>query len=746
MRKLLWFSLGFAGACGICAYGLDKGWRWGVLAGMVMLAAWCIWYGRRKKVWRYGTLVAIGCCVGLCWYGVYDHIYLAPAAELDGQVCPAAFTVSDYSYETNYGSAADAVMELEGKRYNVRIYLDENLDLAPGDRITGEFRFRLTTPDGEEGTYHSGKGIFLLAYQRGDCVIVKAAGEEGFFPARLANRIRGILKECFPEDVVPFVQALLLGDAYDLSYETDVAFQVTGLRHVVAVSGLHVSILVGLLNAVTLKRRFLTALVGFPLLFLFGAVAGFTPSVTRACIMAGLMLLARLANREYDGPTALAFSGLVMLVCNPLVITAVGFQLSVVSVAGILLLSPGIAGWLKARMGKERGRGIRKRLKAALAASVSVSLGAMVLTTPLSAWYFGTVSLIGPLANLLELWVIALLFYGIIAVCLLSLVWLPGAVWLGGVLAWPVRYVLGLSEWLSRFPLVAVYTQSRYIVWWLVFAYGLLVLSRLMKGKRPMVPICLAVLGLCGALLASWMEPAMDNCRVTVLDVGQGQSILLQSEGKTYLIDCGGDDDEMTADLVAQTLLSQGITRLDGVVLTHLDRDHAGGAGYLLKRIPADVLLLPYTAQPEEAAEIIGQTQAQVVYVRRDMVLSYGDTEMYIFAPYYAGSDNENSLCILFDTEKCDILITGDRSGFGERLLLRKNVIGDVDVLIAGHHGAEGSVCQELLTAVQPEIVCISVSEDNPYGHPADSVLARLEELGCTVYRTDKDGTILIRR
>ena len=185
---------------------------------------------------------------------------------------------------------------------------------------------------------------------------------------------------------------------------------------------------------------------------------------------------------------------------------------------------------------------------------------------------------------------------------------------------------------------------------------------------------------------------------------------------------------------------------MDGLVLTHLDRDHAGGASYLLRRIPTDLLLIPYTASPEEAAAVTEEMTGQVISVRQDLVLSYGNVEMHIFAPYYAGSDNENSLCILFDTEKCDILITGDRSGFGERLLLRKNVIGDVDVLVAGHHGSDGSTCQELLNAVRPEIVCISVSEDNSYGHPGGELLARLEAQGCTVRRTDQDGTILIRR
>ena len=746
MRKLMWFTIGFSLASGLLAFGLAGEWKAVLLGAAVASFAGSWVMAKRGKAWKCAAVTALGCLVGFGWFGVYHGSYLASAAELDGITGPAVITVSDFGYETNFGSAADGRMELAGKNYTIRVYVNETGPLSPGDTVTGNFRFRLTTPDAEKGTYHSGKGIFLLAYQRGNCEINRNSGDEGFFVARLAQRIKEILKTCFPEDVFPFVQAILLGDAYDLPYERDVAFQVSGVRHVVAVSGLHVSILVALLGFVTLKNRFLTAMVGFPLLTLFAAVAGFTPSVTRACLMAGLMLLALVLNKEYDGPTALSFAVLTMQLGNPLVITAVGFQLSVLSVAGIQLFHPGLSAWLKKKLGEEKGRGLRKRLKAMVASSVSMSFSATALTTPLSAYYFGTVSLIAPLTNLLVLWLIGFIFYGVVLVCLLSLLWLPGAMGVAWVISWPVRYIYWITEVLSKFPLSAVYTESRYSVWWLVFVYILLGMVLLQKRRRILVPGCLAVLSLCAALLVSWTEPMWDNCRVTVLDVGQGQSILLQSEGKSYLIDCGGDNDEMTADLVARTLLSQGINRLDGLVLTHLDRDHAGGASYLLRRIPTDLLLIPYTASPEEAAAVTEEMTGQVISVRQDLVLSYGNVEMHIFAPYYAGSDNENSLCILFDTEKCDILITGDRSGFGERLLLRKNVIGDVDVLVAGHHGSDGSTCQELLDAVRPEIVCISVSEDNSYGHPGGELLARLEAQGCTVRRTDQDGTILIRR
>ena len=234
----------------------------------------------------------------------------------------------------------------------------------------------------------------------------------------------------------------------------------------------------------------------------------------------------------------------------------------------------------------------------------------------------------------------------------------------------------------------------------------------------------------------------MDSVRITMLDVGQGQSILLQSEGRTYLVDCGGDDDARTADVIAETLLSQGISGLDGIVLTHYDRDHSGALQNLLTRIDTKLLILPDTRN----AFTIPETDAEILWAWEDMELTFGKSRMVIYGPVYSGLDNENSLCVLFDTEKCDILITGDRSSFGERMLMRSAELPDVDVLVAGHHGAADSTSLELLQTVQPETVLISVKENNFYGHPSDRLLQRLDSFGCTVLRTDRHGTITIRR
>ena len=736
MRKLMWLTLGFGLACALCAYWLGKS---TVLALAAFAWAVCLTI-RQRRLSRLG-LLAWGLAVGCSWFSVFHIWFLEPVISLDGNQKPAVIFAQDYSTPTKYGSSASGRMEYEGKSYAVYAYLDGDQEVCPGDTISGTFRFRVTVPGGEEeATYHRGDGVFLLAYQVDEVTHTPCQNPSWReYPAVLRKEAGKLLEETFPEDTSPFAKALLLGNTEDLDYKTDTNLKISGIRHVAAVSGLHVSILFALLSFATFRKPFLTALLGFPLLLLFAATAGFTPSVNRACIMSGLMLLAQLFRKEYDGPTALSFAALCMLIVNPLVITSVGFQLSAGSVAGIYCFSPAIRKWLYGLLPKAKGW--RGKLVRWFVASVSISLGALVFTTPLCAMYFGTVSLIGVVTNLLTLWMIGGIFYGILAVCLVGQIFLPGASALAKILALPIRLVLFLADILADVPLSAVYTRSCYVTAWLVFVYVLLIFFLLGKNRKPALLAGCACLGLCIALLASWAEPLLYSTGITVLDVGQGQCLVLQCKGKTFLVDCGGDSDTRTADIAAQTLLSQGISRLDGLILTHTDADHAGAVENFLSRIAADVLILPPV--PIETAV---SADTELLFAAENLELSFEGGKITVYRGITGEKSNENSLCVLFETENCAILITGDRGSFGEQMLLRNADLPDVDILIAGHHGSKNSTSEALLQTVRPEIVCISAGRDNPYGHPAPELLNRLEDFGCQIYRTDLQGDIVIRR
>ena len=738
----MWFSLGFGAVCALCAYFWLTAGLWFPAVVMIALFAGLAVISRKIQWIRCAAAICLGCAAAFVWFQLYASSYLAPAARLDGKIADTTAYCTDYSYETNFGSAVEGVLQWEGKPYRAKFYVNNAADMEPGDVLKGPFEFRVTTPDGaDEPTAHQGKGIFLLAYQEEDAQLLKlAVPPKWSYIARIKQHILNMLEHFFPADAVGFAKALLLGDRTGIDYQTNTAFKLSGISHIIAVSGLHITILFTLVNMLCFKRRLLVAAIGIPVLVFFAALTGFSPSVTRACIMQCLMIVAMLLGKEYDGPTGLAFSCLVMLVVNPLVIISVSFQLSVGCMIGIFLFYDRIRDYLTDKLGNGKSK-----VKRWFINSVSVTLSAMVTTTPLVALYFGAVSLVGVLTNLLTLWVISIVFYGIILVCILGTFWAAAASFIAAAIAWPIRYVLGVSKVLAAIPLSAVYTASIYIVVWLVFCYILLAVFLVGRGKKPAVLFCCAVISLCLALGASWLEPLTDHCRMTVLDVGQGQCILLQSEGKTYLVDCGGSDAEEAADAAAERLLSQGVSRIDGVILTHFDEDHSGGMAYLLGRIPTDALFVPYCADENQVLERLRPLSENVMELKENIQISYGDSELSIFGPVVPDSGNESSLAVLFRRGNCDILITGDRSDFGERMLLRTAEIPEVDILVAGHHGSKHSTSAQLLAATTPKVVVISVGE-NHYGHPAQEVLDRVSAIGAIVYRTDTHGNIILRR
>jgi len=746
VRKLVFAALGFGLGCALAVYWLPVELLLGLGAGLLTAAVPLVLMSAGKPG-KIAGLLLLGLSLALLWYRGYEKFRLEPIRALDGQTMTLTLEATEDSWDTDYGICCDGLAEIENVRCRVRFYLNEDRSLLAGDRVTGEFRLRYTAPGGSKNpTHHSGNGIMLIAYPKGTHSVIPGEADWRYPAARLRRHIVSALEAVIPEDGEPFARALLLGDTSDLDYATDSALSVSGLRHVAAVSGLHVSILFSMVFFLTRRNRWASALIGVPLLVLFAAMAGFSPSVLRSAIMQMLMLAALLLQKDYDPPTALGFAALLMLLVNPLTILSVGFQLSVASVSGILLFAQRMQDWLMDPKRLGRWKKGWARLAASFSAGVSVSLGALIFTLPLNAWYFGTVSLLSVLTNLLCVWVVTVVFCGIVAACVLGAIWLPLGQGLGWILGWLIRYILGVSGAVAAMPLSAVYTQSPYIVAWLVFCYGLLAVFLLSKGKRPLLLGCCAALGLCVALLASWTEPLLDDYRVTVLDVGQGQCVLLQSGGKTYMVDCGGSYDEEAADIAAGALLSQGITKLDGLILSHYDRDHVGGAEYLLQRIEADCLILPDGPGARLWDDrILEHHTGAVLRGRESLEIQWDQGKITVFASWDLNSSNESSLCVLFQTEKCDILITGDRGTRGEEMLLRAAAIPELDALVVGHHGAASSTGAELLAALRPGLALISVGRDNSYGHPDPEVLDRLEAFGCRIRRTDLEGTIIIR-
>lgn len=749
MRKLMCFTIGFTVACALGAYAFSPWLLLGIPLGFIYFFV-ALLLRKRWSFLRIVAVVSLGLSMGFSWFGGYRYFYLAPAAMADGTELSLKAKIIDYGVQTDYGTSVRARFTIDGRSYRAVLYLKESNDLKPGDHVTSTFRLRLTHEGMEGDTYHRGSGIFLLAYAK-DEATYQLSDESSwiYFPAILRNGIANRMEELFPEDTAFFAKALFLGDRSDVDYETNTAFKVSGISHIIAVSGLHISILFSVIFLIAARKRLITALIGIPILILFAAITGFTPSVTRACVMQILFILSEVLLKEYDPPTSLSLPVLIMLICNPISVTSVSLQLSVGCMAGIFLFSEKIRCWICGFSFWQtwKGKTPKVRLRNRLASSVSITLSSMFFTAPLVAYYFGSISLIGVVTNILVLWAVSWIFYGIMLVCFVGLFWSQGASLLAWLVSWLIRYVLVVAKTLSSFPLAAVYTKSGFIVAWLVLCYLLVCVFLLTKKRKAFILICSVLISLVTALMLSWLRPLTANSQVTVLDVGQGQSILLQSHGKTFLVDCGGDDREDAADQAAETLLSMGIYRLDGVILTHYDSDHAGGISYLLSRISADSVFLPSATQQEESNQtVLDAAEDAAVLVDRDIQLAWEECSITIFAPLSSSDDNESGLSVLFRGENCDILITGDMGISGENKLLLEKDIPQLTALVVGHHGSSYSTGEGLLVKTRPQYVFISAGQDNPYGHPSKQVLDRLEKYDCFVYRTDQDGTIVFRR
>ena len=741
MRKFMWFTLGFGAACGVGTYTAPGWWALAAALAALLACGLLLFLARRAKGFRVGLCVCLGLSLGFSWFWTYDALFLSPARQADGETREIALTVRDYPRESAYGYSVDGVISLSGRRYKVRLYAS-GIQPEPGDTVHVSAQLRLTADGGsQQPTYHRSNGIFLLAYARGEAQVVPGQAGLAEWPANVRWTLNRRISDLFPADTAAFAQALLLGERSGLTYREENAMSLSGISHVVAVSGMHLVILFALVYALTFRHRVISAVIGIPVLFLFSAVAGFTPSVTRSAVMLTLALIAGLVRREYDPPTALAFAALCLLTANPLTAASASFQLSVAAVAGILCFSGRLYRWLTRRV--KKGKGWMQRCQRAAANSVAVTLSATAFTAPIVACTFGVMSLVSPVTNLLTLWAVSLAFYGEIAACVLSYLWMPLGRIVAWVVAWLIRYILAVSNFLGELPFAAVFpAESPYLaawVWFAVLMLGMFALCRF-RGKKVFG------LGLGAALLLSvalgLAEPLGNRFLVRVLDVGQGQCVVLQAGGKTYVVDCGGDGED-AGEKAARHLQSWGVFHIDGLILTHFDQDHVSGAAHLLDRIPVDRLYLPPSGD-EACQTLAAQGGSRTVLVEEDLQLTWDDAVLHIFAPLQQRNGNDSGVSVLFTAGEYDTLITGDMSRQTERLLLETHSLPDIELLVAGHHGAETSTGLPLLRVTRPEVVAISVG-DNAYGHPAEQTLARIAGEGCRILRTDQSGTLIFR-
>lgn len=744
----MWFALAFAGGTGLCQYLLPAAWMtWAgaaaLLAGLGLARLW----REKEKLLR---LLAFGLAAGILWYAGYAALFLAPAEARVGTEERVVMELTDWPEATDYGARAE-VRLLEGGLPGRAIYYGDAslLDREPGQRIETTVRcYSALEMGGEESSYYTAQGVFLRLYNQGQETVSQGrAGSLRYLPQRLALWMRGRIDTLFDQPAAGFLTALLTGEREGLEEDVLSDLEESGVTHIIAVSGLHCGFLISLLGLLLGRRQRLTALVGYPVLLLYMLLVGATPSVVRSCVMAGFLLFAPLLGREGDGPTSLAGAALAILLANPFAVASVSFQLSFAAVMGLMVVTPRVHAALW-RLWRPEGRTLGA-LWRFLTASLSASLGSFVLTAPLCALYFGYLSLVSPLTNLLVLWIAPILFAG----AFLTVV-LPFLAPLAAVPEAMAGYVLWAADLTAGLPGHAVYLSSLAMPLWLGSTYLLLGICWASRdgGRKWLAAGAMSLAG----LLAAWALPPFtvrgDALTILAVDVGQGAAALLASQDAVALVDCGSHYAPRGAGgAVADAMAVYGWDKLDCVVLTHYHEDHAGGLDELLARVEVGRLYLPQLGDSQDQgalqAEVLALAErygVPVDYVETVTTAALGRAGLTLFPPLAAGDTNEEGLTALCTAGDFDVLITGDMGESTETLLVERYDLPDIEVLLVGHHGSRYSTGKALLEAVTPEVGVISVGE-NTYGHPASETMDRMARRGMTLYRTDLQGDILIQ-
>ena len=522
-----------------------------------------------------------------------------------------------------------------------------------------------------------------------------------------------------------------------------------GVAHLFAVSGLHCAFLVSLLGLLLpVRRRALGAGLSMAVLLFYMVMVGLTPSVVRACIMQIFLLAAPLLHRESDGLTSLSAALLVILLADPFAAAGVSLQLSFAATLGLVCFSQRLSGFFKG-LYREKKRPVRA-VVSFVAANLSASLAAMVFTIPLTACYFNTFSLIAPLSNLLIVpaagWSFMLAFVATLA----GFLWLPAAQVLGWGVWALVRYILWMASALTRLPGHALYFSNRYLKYWLVYAYALFTACAITGERRRKYAVA-AALAAMTLLLTVGLNVRLSRCgemNAMAVNVGQGQCTLLYAGDQAVVVDCGSSNSYVDAgSRAADQLESMSIHRLRAVAVTHYHADHTNGLYQLLARLEVQTLYLPDIEDEygvrERLLRLAEKNGIEVVYVRRTVECPLGGAVLSLYPPVGEGDLNEQGLTALCSAGDFDVLITGDMAGSTERKLVGQYDLPDIEVLMVGHHGSRYSSSQELLQAVRPETAIISVG-DNSYGHPTQEAMDRLSQAGAEIYRTDRQGNILV--
>lgn len=557
-------------------------------------------------------------------------------------------------------------------------------------------------------------------------------------------------------------------------------FRLAGLSHVLVASGSQiafgVALLLGLGKLLGLRGKWLLALV-IPLLFLYAALAGGAPSILRATVAGVLVTIAVLTGRETDPLSLWCAALLALVVIDPVQLMSLSLQLSFAAAWGLIALTPPLKRILVSCFGQNT-----------IAAFTAFSLAAQLGVLPILLYHFGQFSLAGIGANLLGIPLAGVLVTTGIGGLVFPLAWLNG---------WLIQNLTGTATFFSKLHGTQMEHSPLQLQWVIVY-YAIVVgfislagiqLNNAMQQAPPQagsssrrswrddwlmplfmefnhwrqrvrvpnLPMAALLLCIATLLLASvvFYQNRPQPFRLTMLDVGQGESLVAQSpEQKVILVDGGGDVSGWRTDVgrsvIVPYLQTNGIKKIDILVLTHTDADHCNGLQSVLREVPVD-LVIDGTSNPDPAAveyyalrKELARRKIPVMQASAGYRRNLGTTELEVLAPFppTLPGDNNNSVVLRLTYGQTSFLLTGDIEELAEERLTRRGVNLQSTILKAAHHGSSTSTTPAILNAVRPQAALISCGRYNQFGHPSGEVLRRLDAAGIPTLRTDLDGAI----
>jgi len=651
-------------------------------------------------------------------------------------------------------------------------------------QISGELE---QPPDDLDGfnyrAYLESQGIYATMYHP---YIELLASRQGPQPLQalysFRHRMGEALKASLAEPEGSLARATLLGLRYDIPDSLNQDFQSSGTAHLIAISGLNMAIVAGIVLGIAVRlfgrRRPTYFVVTLLVLWLYAVLAGMSPPVARAAIMVSIFLLGAHLGRQGSSLTAICFAAAVMVAIDPHILWQVSFQLSFGAVLGLILLTPVLQRWAgNVRLGKIS-------LPAIIVDSCAYGLGAIIMTLPLVAYSFGYVSLVSLPAT----------FFA--ALALPYTIVLSAIIGFIGLVSLPVAQVIGWSDWLFlKYTTLMVHGfaaldyssamigQFNAILVWVYYAVlgGIIWLG---IRKRLLFPSFSSVLSVGGSFgrsftspprkntparwvilpllvvaaliwAAAILTPQGDKLSISFLDVGQGDSILITSPSGAHVLIDGGPSPEKVCAELGEALPFWERT-IDIAILTHPHDDHACGLVEVLQRYDVGQLLYP------DVADSASETYTELLSVSDEKDIPRlcaeagqsidlgGGATIEVLHPQtrlLQGTDSDadnNGVVLHIEMGEISFLLAGDLHFDGELYLVCQRPKLESTILKASHHGSNSSTCPLFLAAVDPQVAVISVGVNNSFGHPHGDVMLRLkEEVGeDNIYLTSQRGTI----